>query len=192
MLVRRDVNHVRPVLAGAHDPIDFLGLGIKAADGFGGFRGEPDFAADEVEAMGATQWAKIDGRQSGLMDEVDSGEGVEGAKAVVRDVRGGAVGGGDDFVGIMADGDASEDLEGGGVDDGQGLGALGEHQQRLAGRALGVELSGKKEAQAKNCKYVFRFHGAKNTPKWEVNGEETADEWRGRREGKAHPRAFVR
>lgn len=122
--VGRDEEHVGAVLAGAEDPVDLFRGGIVAADGFGGFGGEPDFVVDEGEAVRAAESAEINGGKGGLVDEIDDGKGVVRAEAVVRDEGSGAVGGGDDLVGVVADGDAGEDLEGGGIDDGEGVGSL--------------------------------------------------------------------
>ena len=73
-----------------------------------------------------------------MVDEVEDGEGVEGAEAVVGDVGSGAVGGGDDLVWVVADGEFVEDLEGVGVDDGEGVVVLGEGEES----ALGVRGGG--------------------------------------------------
>jgi hypothetical protein len=67
----------------------------------------------------------------------EDGYGVEGAEAVVGDVGGGAVGGGDDLVRVGADGEFVENLEGGGVDYGEGVVVLGESEER--GLGLGGE-----------------------------------------------------
>jgi hypothetical protein len=78
---------------------------------------------------------------------------VEGAGAVVGDVGCGAVGGGDDLVGVWADGEFVEDLEGGGVDYGEGVVALGESEERgLGGR-------GKGEGAEESCGEERSFHG---------------------------------
>jgi hypothetical protein len=45
--VRADVDHMDAVLAGAEDPIDFVGGGVVAADGLGDFGGEVEFAVGE-------------------------------------------------------------------------------------------------------------------------------------------------
>src|SRR6201999_3321400 len=53
--IGRDIDHVRPVLAGAEHPIDFVGGGIVSADDLGGFGGEPGLAVYEGETVRATQ-----------------------------------------------------------------------------------------------------------------------------------------
>ena len=121
-----DVDHVGAVLAGAEDPVDFLVGGVVAADDLGAFGGEVEFAAEVGQAVGAGDRAEVDGGESCVMDEVEDREGMVGAEAVVGDVGGGAVGGGDDLVGVGAYGEGVEDFEGGGVDDGEGVVVLGE------------------------------------------------------------------
>ena len=128
--VGRDVDHVRAVLAGAEDPVDFLSGGVEAADGLGGFGGEVELAADEGEAVRAAEGAEVDGGPGLVVDEVEDGEGMEGSEAVVGDVGGGAVGGGDDLVGVGTYGEGVEGLEGGGVDDGESVVVLGEREER--------------------------------------------------------------
>ena len=60
--------------------------------------------------MGAAECAEVDDWEGFFGDEVDGGDGVEGAAAVVGDVGHLAVGGGDDFVGVWAGGDGVEDF----------------------------------------------------------------------------------
>src|SRR5208283_3437651 len=69
--VGKDVNHVGAVLAGAHDPIDFIGCGIVAASDFGTLGGEPEFPADEFQAVWATQSTEVDDWRRFLIDQVD-------------------------------------------------------------------------------------------------------------------------
>ena len=133
-----DVDHVGAVLAGAHDPVNFSTERIVAADGLCGLGGEPDFALGEGEAMRATQSAEIDLRFGFLADEVDHGKRMECAEAVIGNVSRVAVGGGDDFVGIIADGNARDNLQGCGVHDGEGVVLLGENEQRCF-RSCGSE-----------------------------------------------------
>ena len=89
--------------------------------------------------MGPVEGAEVDGGKSGVVDEVEDGEGVEGAAAVVGDVGGGAVGGGDDFVGVGAYGEGVEDFEGGGVDDGESVVVLAEGEEGGLGERGGGE-----------------------------------------------------
>jgi len=90
-----------------------------------------------VKAMGAAERAEIDEADLPLVDEVDDAEGVECAESIVGDVGGFAVGGGDDFVGIAANGDAGDDVEICGVNDGESVVLLGEDEERGLGRGLG-------------------------------------------------------
>lgn len=87
-----DVDHVGAVLAGAEDEVDAVGGGVVTANGFRTFGGEPDLAVDKGEAVRAVERAEIDAGLGCGGREVDDGEGVEGAEAVVRDVGGAAVG----------------------------------------------------------------------------------------------------
>ena len=77
----------------------------------------------------------MDGRAS-MSNQVDHGEGVVGAEAVVGDIRSGAVRRCDDLVGIVADGHAGDNLERGWVDDAEGVVVLGEDEQRWRRRGL--------------------------------------------------------
>src|SRR5882724_12391196 len=49
--VRGDIDHVGAILSRSEDPIEFVRSRIVAADGFGGFSGEPDFPCDKIEAV---------------------------------------------------------------------------------------------------------------------------------------------
>ena len=106
----KNVKHVGAILADAHDPVDFSRSGIVTADASGGFSGEPDFAVAKSQAMRAAQRAQIDGGQRFLRDKVDNRQRVIGAESVVRDVGGFAVGRSNDFVRIVADGNARDGL----------------------------------------------------------------------------------
>ena len=94
--------------------------------------------ATKVEAVGAVQWAEVDWRQRLLRDEIDDREGVVASAAVIGDVGGFAVGGGDDFVGVLEDGDFRDHLQCGGVDDGERPIALGEREERGVWGGLGA------------------------------------------------------
>ena len=120
------MNHVSTILAGAEDPIDFLGGGIVAANGFGLFRCEPDFPSGKIETVRTAECAEVDLAERFLRDEVDDREGVERAAAVVGDVGGFAVGRGDDFVRVIADGDFGDDFKRRGIDDGESVIVFGE------------------------------------------------------------------
>jgi hypothetical protein len=133
---------VGAVLTGAHDPVDLVGGWVVAGDGLGGLGSEPDLAELVVEAVGAGEGAEIDGRQRHPGDEVDDGEGVEGAEAVIRNVGCFAIGGGDDFVGVVTDGDAGDDVQVGGIDDGEGVVLLGEGEERRCWSGPGRGLCG--------------------------------------------------
>jgi len=61
-----------------------------------------------------------------LRDEIDDGECVECAGAVVGDVGGFAVGRGDDFVRVVANRGFGDNLESSGIDDGEGVVVFGE------------------------------------------------------------------
>ena len=119
--------------------------GIVAADRFCGLGGEPDFAADECQAMGAAQWAEVDRWKRLLVDQIDDAEGVEGAEAVVRNVSGGAIGRSDDFVRVIADGDFRDYLQRRRIDDGEGVVTLGESEQRILWRSLSGKCRGKSD-----------------------------------------------
>jgi len=156
----KDVDHVRAILADADDAIDCAGRRIVAANGFCCFGSEPEFAIDEVEAVGSAQRAEIDGRERLLRKEIDDGDGVIGAKAVIGDIGGFAVGGGDDFVRIFADGDARNDVQACGIDDRKGVIGLGQRQKRdpggsLLSRGAGNESRSKPDAD----EVLVRSHG---------------------------------
>ena len=74
-----------------------------------------------------------------MPNQVEHGECVVGAEAIVRDIGGGAVRRCDDLVGILADGHAGDHLERGWVDDAERVVVLGEDEQRGAGRGLAEE-----------------------------------------------------
>src|SRR5260221_13691986 len=112
--ILRDVDHMSAVLPGAEDEIDSLRGRIVTAENFGGFRGEPEFAAGEIEAVRAAERAEVDGGKRLLCDEVHNRQSVQRAgtsSTVVGDVSGLAVGGGDDFVRIVADGNPGENFQ---------------------------------------------------------------------------------
>ena len=100
------------ILADAHDPVDLAGCGIVTANAAGGFSGEPDFAVAKDQAVRTAQRAKIDGGQGLLRDQVDNRKSVIGSESVIGDVGGFAVGRSNDFVRIVADGNARDDLAG--------------------------------------------------------------------------------
>ena len=92
-------------------------------------------------------WAPLQGREVDdllllLVHEVDDGDGVEAAEAVVGDVGGAAIGGGGHFMRIVADGRAGDHLESGRIDDGYGVVLLGEDEERGGRRGLRGEESG--------------------------------------------------
>jgi hypothetical protein len=163
LLVRGDVDHVGAVLTGAEDPVNLLCGGVVAADGFGGFGGEPRLAAGECEAVGAAEGAEVDEGERFVVDEVDDGEGVVGSAAVVGDVGGGAVGGGDDLVGVLTDGGFGDDLEGCGVDYGEGVVLLGENQERrlsVEGREGGeARRDAVRRMRVLRCMFLLRCAG---------------------------------
>ena len=135
LLVGGDADHVGVILPGAKDQIDFAGDRIVGSDCLGCFAGEPDFSSGEGEAVRAAEGAEVNRWQCFAGDEVDDVEGVVGSAAVVGDVGGGTVGGGDDLVGVGADGGFGDDIESRGVDDGEGVTFLGEDEER----GLGLE-----------------------------------------------------
>ena len=112
--------------------------GIVSADDLGALGGKPGFPGDEGQAVRSIQRAEVDGRERLLCDEVNHREGVIASAAVIGDVGGLAVGRGDDFVGIFEDWNSRDDLQRGGVDNGERPVALGEHEQRGLGRGLSV------------------------------------------------------
>jgi hypothetical protein len=59
---------VRPVLAGAHDPINLGGCGIIARDGFRAFDCEPDLSSNKRKSVWAIQGSGIDLGQGFLPD----------------------------------------------------------------------------------------------------------------------------
>ena len=83
--VARHDDHVGPVLAGAHDPVDFVARRIVAADDLCALRREVQLSADEVESMRSGQHPEIDGRQGLSRRQVHDRDRV--AARVVRDVR---------------------------------------------------------------------------------------------------------
>src|SRR6202011_3882635 len=97
------------ILASAEDPVDLFCRGIVAADGFGGFGGEPEFPAGICKTVWAAQCAQVDYRQSFLCHKIDDGDGVVDTVAVIRNVREFAVVGSDYLVRIRSRGDASDD-----------------------------------------------------------------------------------
>ena len=104
---------MRAVLAGTEDEINFLFGRIIAAEGLGRFRSEPDSVCGKVETVRATEGAEIDRSERFLCDEIHHGQGMQRsgtASAIVGDVSGFAVRGGDDFVRIVADGNSGEDF----------------------------------------------------------------------------------
>ena len=82
LLVRCDVNHVRPVLAGAHDPIDLCGCRIIIRYDLSAFGREPDLSSDKRESVWASQGFDIDIRKRFLSDEVDNGKRMVAATSV--------------------------------------------------------------------------------------------------------------
>ena len=131
VLVGRDVDHVGAILAGAHDPVDLRGGGIVAGDGLGAFSGEIQLAAHEGKAVRSAERSGVDVRQSLLRDQIDDGERVIAAEAVDGNVGGFTVGGGDDFMGVGSDRRFCDDLECGGIDDGEGVIVLGKREEGL-------------------------------------------------------------
>src|ERR1017187_4128354 len=156
--VRPDVDHVSAVLAGAENPIDLLSGRIIAADGFGGFRGEPRLAAGEIQSMRAAQRSKVNRRQSLSCYEIDYGECVVSSAAVVGDVGSLAICRGDDFVRIVADGNARNRFQRDGIDNGERVSGFGEHQQRVCGRVLGVKNTESKRGDEQNAESQPEFH----------------------------------
>jgi hypothetical protein len=75
------------ILAGAKYPVDFLSSGVVAPDRLGRLCSKPDLAADKGEAVRAAQRAEVNRRECPLANEVEHGQRVVGAPAVVRDVR---------------------------------------------------------------------------------------------------------
>ncbi len=135
--IGKDVDHVGAVLAGAHDPVDLAAPGIIAADGLGRFSSEPDLALHEGQPVRAAQGAKFDLRFRLLTDEVDNRQGVKLAEAVIGHIRRMAIRGGDYFVRIVADGNARDDVQAEGINDGESVVLLGEDQERgFGGRGL--------------------------------------------------------
>ncbi len=111
LLVRGDVNHVRPVLAGTHDPIDPGGLRIIARDGFRSFRREPDLSSNKRESMWAIQGSSVDVGQRFLPDQVDNGERMVPAATVNGNVSRRSVGRRNHFVRVRTDGSARDYLQ---------------------------------------------------------------------------------
>ena len=137
------------VLPGAEDQIDLAGRRVVATEDLGGLGGEVRLAADEGEAVRPAERAEIDGRQWLGRLEIDHRQRVIRAEAVVRDVRGGPVGGGDHLMGIVPHRYPGGHLQCAGVDNGESLVVLREHQQGsglpLADRCCGKQKDGGKQ-----------------------------------------------
>jgi hypothetical protein len=116
---------VGAVLADAHDPIDVAGGGIIAADGLGGLGREPDLTLLEDQPMRPAERAQFDEGQLPLSNQINDGKGVECSKAVVRDIGDCAVGGSNNFMRVVSDGDARDHMKVGRIDDGEGVILLG-------------------------------------------------------------------
>jgi hypothetical protein len=99
--------------------------------------------------MRAAERAQIDDRQVFLVEQIDLGDGVQGAAAVIGDVGRFSVGRGDHFMRIGAGGNAANDRQCFGIDDGHGLIVFGEHEKRLLGCFGGLQECG--ESTEKNC-----------------------------------------
>jgi hypothetical protein len=112
-----NVDHVGAILPGAHDPIDPLGYGIVATDRLGSLSRKPHSAAYERQPVRATQSPEINGRQSFFCSEINDGERVVCAAAVVRDVCSRPVGRGNHFVRIRTDGQLGGYFQAGRVND---------------------------------------------------------------------------
>ena len=100
--------------------------------------------------MRSGECAEVDLRKRLLSDEVDDGERVVGAETVIRNVGARAVGRGDDFMRIVADGNDSKDLQCCGVDDGESVILLGKREQ--AGLSGGLRAKKARAAEEKNGK----------------------------------------
>src|SRR5580698_6916603 len=83
LLIVRNINHVGAVLAGADNPVDFVGGGIVASNGFGGFGGEPGFTSNEGEPMWTVKRAKVDRGKRLLSHQVTDRKGVESTEPVI-------------------------------------------------------------------------------------------------------------
>jgi hypothetical protein len=128
--IGRDDDHVGPVFPRSQGPVDHRPRRIVRTDDLRAFGGEPHLSAGVGETVGPAQRSEIDGRQRRLRGQVDHGQRVVSATAVIRHVSELAVRRRDDLVRIVTHGDARDDLERGGVHDREHLVVLREHQKR--------------------------------------------------------------
>src|SRR5581483_135562 len=104
---------------------------------------------DKIETMRTSECAKIDGWERLLRNEIDYSQCVVSASAVVGDVGCLAIGGGDDFVWIVADRSFRDYLQRRGINDGNGMVMLTEGEESLFG-SLGGDSRAKNSQEKSN------------------------------------------
>ena len=117
--------------------------------------------------MGTAKPAEIDLLKSFLVGEIEHGERVIRAAAVVRYVGGRTVGGSNDFVRIVADGKFAEDFESCGIDDGQGVIGFGQDEEGFARNGLrgdGCCESDRRNQKSCDTESAFGRHGHLEEP----------------------------
>jgi hypothetical protein len=113
--------------------------------GFGALGGEPQFSANKLQAMRAPQSSEVDDRQRFLIDQVDDGNGVVRAAAIIGDVGGFPIRGSNDFMRIGPGGNLSDNREVRRINDEQGLLTFRKHEQGCLWSLGSVEQSRRAE-----------------------------------------------
>ena len=121
LLIRGDVEHVRPVLPGAHAPVDPGRRRIIAANGLGALGREPHFSANECQSVYANQRCGINSGQRFARDEVYDIELMEAAVTGVGNVGRLSIRRRDHLMRIRSHGNPLNDLQARWVHDREGV-----------------------------------------------------------------------
>lgn len=105
----------------SHVPIQLASHGVVTTNGFRVFRSEPYFAINEGEAMRTEQRFSIDVAQRFLRDQIDLVQLVQAAAAINGNIGLRTVRRGDHLMGIAANGNGGDHLQGHRIDDRQSM-----------------------------------------------------------------------
>src|ERR1035438_7853019 len=158
LAVRKDVQHVGPVLSCSHDPVDLAGSRVIAADRFGCFCRKPYLALREHQAMRTAQCTQIDRRHLLLRHQIDHRQRMKRAKAVVRDISRLPVRRRHHLMRIVAHRNARYHMQRRRIDDRQRMVLLGQSQQCSLRRGLRSRPTRQHYASNQHCPPQSNHH----------------------------------
>jgi len=127
--VGKHVKHMRAILADTEHPVDLVLGRVVSANALGALGGEPQLALLKVEAVGTIQRAQVEALERLGCHQVEYGNRVKGAKAVVRHISRAPILRGNHFVRIVAHGHARRNTQRRWINNGQRMVVLRKYEQ---------------------------------------------------------------